>query len=184
LKGRHQIENAALAIGVIEYIAMKGIEVNDDAVFMGIRDVRWEGRLEILQHAPMVLVDGAHNADGATVLSNALREEFAYRKLILVFGVLKDKDYKTMLKKLFPLADLLIVTRPDTVRTLPPEAIVKAAKPYRKRIEVVGNSCEALKRALSMADQDDLICVTGSLYLVGEIKRAFSSCSNESQIMN
>jgi dihydrofolate synthase/folylpolyglutamate synthase len=184
LKGRHQIENAALAIGVIEYIAMKGIEVNDDAVFMGIRDVRWEGRLEILQHAPMVLVDGAHNADGATVLSNALREEFAYRKLILVFGVLKDKDYKTMLKKLFPLADLLIVTRPDTVRTLPPEAIVKAAKPYQKRIEVVGNSCEALKRALSMADQDDLICVTGSLYLVGEIKRAFSSCSNESQIMN
>ncbi len=181
LKGRHQIENAALAVGVIECMAMKGFEVDDDAVLEGIRDVQWEGRLEILQHAPMVLVDGAHNAAGATVLSKALREEFAYRKLILVFGVLKDKDYKTMLKKLVPLADLLIVTGPDTVRTLPPEALIRAARSYRKRIEVVGNSCEALKRALSMADQDDLICVTGSLYLVGEIKRAFSACSNESQ---
>ena len=180
LKGRHQIENAAVALGVIEYISIKGFEVNDDAVFMGIRDVEWEGRLEILRHAPMVLVDGAHNADGAAVLSRALKEEFTYRKLILVFGVLNDKDFKTMLKKLVPFADLLIVTKPDTIRTMPPEAIMKAAQLYRKRIEVVENSREALKRALSMADPDDLVCVTGSLYLVGEIKRAFSACSNES----
>ncbi len=184
LKGRHQIENAALAIGVVEYIATKGFEVNDNAVFTGIRDVRWEGRLEILQRAPMVLVDGAHNAGGATVLSKALREKFVYRKLILVFGVLKDKDYKTMLKKLVPLADLLIVTGPDTVRTLPPETIMGAARSYQKQIETVGNSCEALKRAFSMADPDDLICVTGSLYLVGEIKQAFLAYGKKSQIMN
>lgn len=184
LKGIHQIENAAVALGVIEYISIKGFEVNDDAVFMGIRDVRWGGRLEILQHSPMVIVDGAHNADGATVLSKALKEEFTYRKLILIFGVLNDKDYKIMLKKLVPLADRLIVTKPDTVRTMPPEAIMKAAQSYRKQIEVVGNSFEALKQALSMADPDDLICVTGSLYLVGEIKRVFSACINESQIMN
>jgi dihydrofolate synthase/folylpolyglutamate synthase len=132
----------------------------------------------------MVLVDGAHNAGGATVLSKALREKFVYRKLILVFGVLKDKDYKTMLKKLVPLADLLIVTGPDTVRTLPPEAIMGAARSYQKQIEAVGNSCEALKRAFSMADPDDLICVTGSLYLVGEIKQAFLAYGKKSQIMN
>jgi dihydrofolate synthase/folylpolyglutamate synthase len=184
LKGRHQIENAALAIGVIEYMATKGFEVDDAAVFAGIRDVRWEGRLEILQYEPMVLVDGAHNAGGATVLSNALREEFTYRKLILVFGVLKDKDCKTMLKKLLPLADLVIVTGPDTVRALPPEAIMRVAESYQKKIEVVGKSCEALKRALSMADPDDLICVTGSLYLVGEIKQAFLTYGNEPQSMN
>jgi dihydrofolate synthase / folylpolyglutamate synthase len=178
LKGRHQIENAALAIGVIESVAMKGFEVNDDAVFAGIRDVQWEGRLEIMQYAPMVLVDGAHNEGGASALSNALKEEFSYKKLILIFGVLNDKDYRSMLKKLAPLADRLIITRPNTERAMPPEAIVPVAHPYQKRTEVVENSHEALKRALSVADQDDLVCVTGSLYLVGEIKQLFSVISS------
>jgi len=89
-----------------------------------------------------------------------------------------------MLKKLVPLADRLIVTRPDTVRAIAPEAIVDAAQSYQKQIEIVDNSHEALKQALSVADRDDLICITGSLYLVGEIKRVFSGYSNESQIMN
>ena len=184
LKGRHQIDNAALAAGVIDSLATKGFEVNDDAVFTGIRDVRWEGRLEILHNAPMVLVDGAHNAAGASVLSNALTEGFFYKKLILIFGVLNDKDYRTMLKKLVPRADRLIITKPDTERGLPPEAIVPVARQYSSRIEVVENSHKALERALSIADQDDLICVTGSLYLVGEMKRLFLEYRDKSQILN
>jgi dihydrofolate synthase/folylpolyglutamate synthase len=174
LKGRHQIENAAVALGVIEALAMKGFGVDDDAVFKGIRDVKWEGRLEVIRHSPMVLLDGAHNAGGASTLARALREEFSYKKLIFIFGVLKDKDYKAMLKKLLPLGDRLILTSPDTERAMPPEALLPVAKQYLRRIEVVKNSREALKRALSIADQNDLICVTGSLYLIGEIKKAFS----------
>ncbi len=174
LRGRHQIVNAAAALGVIEALAMKGFRVDDDAVFKGIRDVKWEGRLEVIRHSPTVLLDGAHNAGGASTLARALREEFSYKKLIFIFGVLKDKDYKAMLKKLLPLGDRLILTSPDTERAMPPEAIVPVAKQYLRRIEVVKNSRDALKRALSVADQNDLICVTGSLYLVGEIKRAFS----------
>lgn len=176
LKGRHQIENAAVALGVIESVAMKGFAVNDDAVLAGIRDVQWEGRLEVLQHAPMLVVDGAHNAAGVAALSKALKNEFSYENLILIFGVLNDKDYRVMLRKLVPLADRLIITKPDTVRAMPPEEIVPVAQKwqYNNRIEVVENSREALKRALSIADHNDLICVTGSLYLVGEIKRVFS----------
>lgn len=174
LKGGHQIENAAVALGVMETIAMKGFAVNADAVFTGIRDVRWEGRLEVLQHAPMLIVDGAHNAGGVSALSKTLKEDFSYKKLILIFGVLNDKDHRAMLKKLGPLADRLIITRPDMERSLPPEVIVPVARHYNNRIEVAENSHEALKRALSIADSDDLICVTGSLYLVGEIKRIFS----------
>lgn len=174
LKGRHQIENAAVALGVIEALAMKGFRVDDDAVFKGIHDVKWEGRLEVIKNSPTVLLDGAHNADGASTLARALREEFSYKNLILVFGVLKDKDYRIMLKKLLPLGGRLILTSPDTERAMPPEALLPVAKQYFRRIEVVNNSREALKRALSIADQNDLICVTGSLYLVGEIKRAFS----------
>jgi dihydrofolate synthase/folylpolyglutamate synthase len=174
LRGRHQIENAAVALGVIEALAMKGFGVDDDAVFKGIHDVKWEGRLEVIRHSPTVLLDGAHNAGGASTLARALREEFSYKKLIFIFGVLKDKDYKAMLKKLLPLGDRLILTSPDTERAMPPEALLPVAKQYLRRIEVVKNSREALKRALSIADQNDLICVTGSLYLIGEIKKAFS----------
>ena len=79
-----------------------------------------------------------------------------------------------MLKKLAPLSDRLIITGPNTTRTMPLEIIRKTAQSYRRQIEVVGNSHEALKRALSLADPRDLICITGSLYLVGEIKQAFS----------
>ena len=174
LRGRHQIENAAVALGVIEALAMKGFGVDDDAVFKGIHDVKWEGRLEVIKHSPAVLLDGAHNAGGASTLARALREEFSYKKLIFIFGVLKDKDYKAMLKKLLPLGDRLILTSPDTERAMPAEALLPVAKQYLRRIEVVKNSREALKRALSIADQNDLICVTGSLYLIGEIKKAFS----------
>lgn len=174
LIGRHQIENAALALGTIESLATIGFEVDEKAVFAGIRDVRWEGRLEILQYTPTLLLDGAHNTSGASALCDALREEFSYKKLILVFGVLSDKDYKGMLEKLLPLADWLIITRPENPRAVPPEAIVPFARQYQKQVEVIQNSHVALKQALSMADHDDLICVTGSLYLVGEIKQVFS----------
>jgi dihydrofolate synthase/folylpolyglutamate synthase len=153
---------------------MKGFGVDADAVFKGIHDVEWEGRLEVINHSPMVLLDGAHNAGGASALSRALKEEFSFKKLIFIFGVLKDKDYEIMLKKLLPLGDRLILTSPDTERAMPPEAIVPVAQQYLTKIEIVKNSHEALKRALSIADQNDLICVTGSLYLIGEIKKAFS----------
>ncbi len=175
LRGRHQKVNAAAALGAIECLAMKGFRVDDDAVLKGIHDVKWEGRLEVIRYSPTVLLDGAHNAGGASALCQALKEEFCFKKLIFVFGVLKDKDYDTMLKKLLPLGDRLILTSPDVERAMPPEALLPVACKYVRRIEIVHNSHDALKRALSVANKDDLICVTGSLYLVGEIKKAFST---------
>jgi dihydrofolate synthase / folylpolyglutamate synthase len=175
LRGRHQKVNAAAALGVIECLAMKGFGADDDAVINGIHDVRWEGRLEVIRQSPTVLLDGAHNAGGASALCRALKEEFSFKKLIYIFGVLKDKDYKTMLKKLLPLGDRLILTSPDVERAMPPEALLPVAHQYMRRIEIVKDSRDALKRALSIADRSDLICVTGSLYLVGDIKKVFST---------
>ncbi len=178
LKGRHQIDNAAVAIGVIEALGMKGVRVDDDAVISGILDVKWEGRLEVIKHSPMVLLDGAHNEDGASSLACALREEFSYKKLTLVFGVLRDKDNRAMLQELLPLVDQLILTRPHTERAMSPETMLPVAKQYLRKIEVVTDPCEALNLALSMSDEKDLVCVTGSLYLIGEIKKAFSVVSS------
>jgi dihydrofolate synthase / folylpolyglutamate synthase len=175
LRGRHQKVNAAAALGVIECLAMRGFGADDDAVINGIHGVRWEGRLEVIRQSPTVLLDGAHNAGGASALYRALKEEFSFRKLIYIFGVLKDKDYKTMLRKLLPLGERLILTSPDVERAMPPEALLPVAHQYVRIIEIEKNSRDALKRALSIADRSDLICVTGSLYLVGEIKRVFST---------
>jgi dihydrofolate synthase/folylpolyglutamate synthase len=174
LKGGHQIENAALAIGAVEFIREKGFEMDDEAVWGGIRSTKWEGRLEILQHEPMVLIDGAHNPAGISTLCRALETEFSYKRLIFIFGVLNDKDYGAMLKRIAPLTDRLIITRPQTGRATPPEEIVPVALRYNHRnVEVIEDSRDALKRALSLADLNDLICVAGSLYLVGEVKRVF-----------
>lgn len=175
LRGRHQIENAALTAGAIESMAARGFHIDESALYRGMKDTIWEGRLEILQQAPMLLVDGAHNPAGVSVLCRALKEFFHYKKLILLFGALSDKDYRTMLNKLVFLADRLIITRPSINRAVPPQELLQSAKRYKKNhTEIVEKPSEALQRALLTADVEDLICVTGSLYLVGEIKQAFA----------
>ncbi|OAG13200.1 dihydrofolate synthase, partial [Alternaria alternata] len=179
LKGRHQSENAALAIAAIEIVREKGYNIDDDAVFRGIQNAQWEGRLEILQKEPMVLVDGAHNPAGISVLCRALRSDFKYRRLILIFGVLCDKDWVNMLRKIVPLTDHLIITKPQIERAMSPEKVEAIACRYmHHNVECIENSINALYHAFSLADVHDLICVTGSLFLVGEIKKIFCASAD------
>ena len=174
LIGRHQMENAAVALGTIELLTSSGFDIDDGDVTRGLKNVKWEGRLEVLCESPMLVVDGAHNPAGASVLCHAFRENFFYRKLVLIFGVLGDKDYGIMLKKLAPLADRLILTSPKEKRALHPGDMLPIAKKYTNSIEVIVNSGQALSRAFALAGKNDLICVTGSLYLVGEIKKRWN----------
>ena len=95
-------------------------------------ETRWEGRLEILQRAPMLLVDGAHNPAGAATLRRALQEGFPRRRLILIFGVLGDKDYRAMARRLFPLADRVILTRPHSERALPLDVLLPVARRFHR----------------------------------------------------
>ncbi len=171
LAGRHQISNAALALGAVELIGDAGFHVDEAAVSAGLKRVQWEGRLEILQRSPMLLVDGAHNPAGVATLRRTLKNDFSHRRLILVFGVLGDKDYRTMARSLFPLADRVILTRPHSDRALPPDALRPLAVKFHRDIEVIEDPGDALRHALSLAGKKDLVCVTGSLYLVGEIKK-------------
>jgi len=172
LVGRHQIENAALALATTELLAARGLVISDEAVSRGMKSTQWEGRLEVLQSAPLVVLDGGHNAAGITVLTRALKQDFTYRRLILVFGVLRDKNYQQMLKKLAPLAQKIIITRPDSERAVPPDEVRIWAKPYCDQVEVVEEPGQALNSALAAADREDLVCVAGSLYLIGAIKKA------------
>jgi dihydrofolate synthase/folylpolyglutamate synthase len=119
----------------------------------------------------MLLVDGAHNPAGVVMLCRALQNDFPHRRLILLFGVLGDKDYRTMAKRLFPLADRVILTRPNSKRALSPEELRRAAGRFHGDIEVVENPADALRYALSLAGEGDLVCAAGSLYLVGVVKK-------------
>jgi len=171
LAGRHQLANAALALGAVELLADRGFRVDECAVVEGLRKTRWEGRLELLQRNPMLLVDGAHNPAGAATLRRALESDFSYQRLCLIFGVLGDKDYPAMVRRLFPIANRVILTRPDSDRALPLNILLPTARAFRKNVEVSEDPGHALRQALSWAGEKDLICVAGSLYLVGEIKK-------------
>jgi len=173
LVGRHQITNAALALGAVDLLSEKGMDISETSVMEGLRDARWEGRLELISRDPRVVVDGAHNPAGIASLREALLSDFLYRRLIVVFGALHDKDYAGMLKRLLPLADMLILTRPKEERAASTGDLLSTIESrYRRHVEIVEDSGEALARARSLAGRDDLICVAGSLYLVGEVKKS------------
>ncbi|MEA3486967.1 MAG: folylpolyglutamate synthase/dihydrofolate synthase family protein [Thermodesulfobacteriota bacterium] len=174
LVGGHQIENAALALAVVDILTVKGMEINDNSVTEGLRDVKWEGRMELVSRNPGILVDGAHNPAGISSLCDSLLADFSFRRLIVVFGVLRDKDYAEMLKRLMPLADKMILTRPKEERAARTEDLLSVTSLCHDHVEAIDDSAEALVRARFLAGVDDLICVAGSLYLVGEIKKHLS----------
>jgi len=173
LSGAHQIKNAALALASAELITSKGMKVDDKAMITGLANATWEGRLEILQKLPTVLVDGAHNPAGVSTLCDTLQHRSVEQRRILVFGVLRDKNYQLMLKKLLPFFDHVIFTKPKTERAVDLTLLIRIARKYVQFAESIEDNGEALQRALLLADKDDLICVSGSLYLVGEIKKMY-----------
>ena len=174
LAGRHQVTNAALALAVVEILGRKGWVIDRHAVFEGMRDVRWEGRLEMLCHDPQIIVDGAHNPAGMSALCRSLVADFSYERLICVFGVMTDKDMGGMLRKLAGIANHIILTRPREDRASQMDNLEGAAERLGVSYEIIPEAKRAVERALALAGTKDLICITGSLYLVGEIKNSFS----------
>ncbi len=171
--GIHQIANAALALAAMEVISSAGarFSVSDEAVIKGLRAAQWEGRLEVLGRSPLFIVDGAHNPAGVATLARALENDFTYRKLVLIFGVMGDKNYRMMAKRLFPLADRIVLTRPPSERSLAPQVLAALASEFNDKVEILEEPEDALNRSFFLAGEDDAICAAGSLYLVGEMKR-------------
>jgi len=171
LVGDHQIQNAALAVGVAEALEETGTAVGEGAVREGLAAVRWPGRLEVFPcERIQILLDGAHNPAGMAALRRALEGRFRPRRLITVFGCLGDKDYRRMLMKIAPLTDLLILTRPGSDRALPPGSLAAEGRRWCRDVVVKEEPRAALASALAAAGEGDLVCVTGSLYLVGELR--------------
>ena len=173
LRGFHQIINATTALGSLEVLEDLGYPISADSMVEGLREVDWPGRLEMVASSPKVVLDGAHNPAGALVLKESLGKEFQYNHLNLLIGVMKDKDIESILRLLAPLADHIILTQPNNDRAAPPALLKKALGENGKRAEIIEDLKEAVERGLSITGEEDLLCITGSLYVVGEARAYF-----------
>ena len=171
LSGSHQIYNAALALSALEVLREQGWNVTEKSIYAGLAEANCPGRLELMQDAPGVLLDGAHNPAAARALRRALQEEFEYRRLFMLVGILEDKDAQTMLAELAPMADSLVAVKPDTSRAMAPNRIAEIARRYCEEIQIIEDVAKALEQVLKSAQKDDLILATGSLYTVGEARK-------------
>jgi dihydrofolate synthase/folylpolyglutamate synthase len=171
LLGHHQIVNASLALAATEIISI-GIELEESAIRKGLKEARWEGRLEVLSRNPTILLDGSHNEEAASALRRALEEIFLpeHDRLFLIVGMMKDKNIRGFLKTLAPLAWEVIVTKADYERAASVASLSEVAERYNPRVKTIEKVSDALEYAVGRAKSYDLICVTGSLYTIGEIK--------------
>ena len=177
LRGRHQIENAAAAIRLAESLRGEGFNIADAAIVSGIETATHPGRLELIRHEPAFLIDGAHNPDGAKSLRDYLKE-FSPRPLTLVFGAMRDKQLERIGEILFPCADMLVLTTIDNPRSATLERLREVADRFvRGRVSVSESSAAALRIAVAETPSTGLICIAGSLYLVGELRPLILSMS-------
>ena len=170
LSGGHQMVNASLALAASEVLMESGFRIQEDQIRRGCEQVSWPGRLELIGQNPGILLDGAHNPAATRVLKKALQEGFPRRRLILVVGIMADKDMAKMLADLIPPADFIILTRPKMDRAASLERLRQLAYAYRKPFAENADVGQALDQALAMAGREDLVLVSGSLFTVGEAR--------------
>ncbi|MFA4911025.1 MAG: folylpolyglutamate synthase/dihydrofolate synthase family protein [Desulfobacteria bacterium] len=174
LLGRHQITNAVIALGAIEVLKEKGYEIEDKAIYEGLEKTYWPGRLEVVRRDPLVVLDCAHNPAGIKTLRDAISNgTFSFNRLFLVLGIMMDKDFRSIISKLAPLADKIVLTEPKMDRSASPQILYEEVKKHHKEAEIVGDVKEAVSLAISLAEREDMVCVTGSIFTVGEARGLF-----------
>jgi dihydrofolate synthase/folylpolyglutamate synthase len=187
LLGRHQLDNAATAVATLEALVERGFNISRDSMVNGLAQVSWPGRFQILHRRPYIVADGAHNLDSIQRLKETLEQHFglvARRRLpgaglgdsvshvdqaILIIGASFDKEIASVVSELSSLFDRVVVTHSRHPRAAVPAAFVTEFAKYGVEALVADNVPAALSVALSLSGDSDLICVTGSLFVVGEV---------------
>jgi dihydrofolate synthase/folylpolyglutamate synthase len=170
LPGRFQIRNALAAAAAAHLLGERGFLIDDRAIAGGIRAARWPGRLERLRERPAVYLDGTHNPAGARELLKFWQENFEGRRILLVYGAMRDKAVDEIAGLLFPAADLVVLTEPRQPRAISAPLLAEMTSHLAGNFIVVPDPGEALERAIAMASSEDAVFATGSLYLVGDLR--------------
>ncbi len=174
LHGRHQAINCGLALAMLDKLKASGYEIDNGKATEGLRTVSLAGRMEIICDDPRIIIDGAHNAASIRALIHAIGQNIPYDSMVVIFGCNSDKDIDGMLRELQYGADKAIFTRSNSAKAISPQDLAD------KYTEICGKMCqtavslgEALQIARSAVGKEDLICITGSFYLIGEAKMRF-----------
>lgn len=176
LVGEHQAINCGLALSVIDKLKGRGFAINDAKAMEGLSKVTVAGRMEMVSTNPRVLVDGAHNAASIDAMMRAIGQHIPYDSMVVIFGCCGDKDVAGMLERITSGADKVIFTKVNNVRTADPEELAaRYVELYGKMAQVAETLEEALAIANRAVTKEDLICITGSFYLVGQAKKYFAA---------
>jgi len=174
LEGKYQIKNAGCAVATLEVISKFGLNISEESIRKGLRSVRWEGRLEKMKipGGPLVYFDGAHNPAGAEALREFLIQvkENCGGSLFLVVGIMKDKDIQSILRPLGSIAERVILTQPDYHRAATVKELEEVIRPMGFPFMLSEDVPDAISKAKNMSVPRDCICITGSLFTVGEAR--------------
>ena len=176
LLGGFQIENAAAAVAAVEELSVYNIFIPEDVIRDGLDKARWPGRLELVHKKPYVVVDGAQDVNSISRLKEAVKDIFEYKKLFLIFGAMQDKDIDGICRQLRGISYHIVTTKAKSGRACPPETIKEKMLKCDSKQDVVtaDTVSEAVKECIGSAEPDDLILVTGSLYVVAEAMQVFA----------
>jgi dihydrofolate synthase/folylpolyglutamate synthase len=175
LPGRFQVRNALTALAAARMLAERGASINDEAITRGFVAATWPGRLERVSERPDIYVDGTHNPSGAREIAVFWEQFLAGRNIYLIYGAMRDKAVDEIAGLLFPRASAVIFTTPAQSRAISAPLLAELTAHHARSSEVVPDPAKALTRALELAGAEDVIFITGSLYLVGELRREWVS---------
>ena len=193
LLGSYQPSNAAMAIEIAGALRERGWEIPDEAIARGIAETRWPARFEVLDQPagmPTVVIDGGHNPQGAGVLADSLRDVFPGKRPVFLVGILADKDYRSMLRVVAPLASAFVCVTPPNPRALDAADLAEAIREtcdelgVSATVEVAGDFGDAVSAARKIAGSEGLICAFGSLYSIADVKAAFLRAADSSSLQS
>ena len=176
LIGEHQAINCGLALAIIDRLKTRGLPINDARAMEGLARTSIPGRMELVSTTPRIVVDCAHNAASVDAMMRAIGQHIPYDSMVVIFGCCADKDVTGMLDRITSGADKVIFTRVDNIRSADPnELLARYVEQYGKMAQVAATLADALAIANRAVTKEDLICITGSFYLVGEAKKYLAS---------
>ena len=176
LAGSYQVDNAALVLAACEVLERANLaHFSEGVIRKALQQTHWPGRLEIVAQNPLIIIDGAHNFMAARKVGQYLQENFKGRRVTLVAGILDDKPYRSILRDLTAACERVIVTQPKIGRAIPLARLEAAVREFVQNVESRADVGDAVRHAMATSGPEDVICIAGSLYVVGEAKTALKN---------
>lgn len=175
LLGKHQVMNCATVVYAVEELIKMGIKIEKRAILSALSRVQWKGRFEILNREPLVVIDGAHNIDGIKKLKESVNAYLSYKDMVLILGILADKQVEDMVKVIAPMAKKVICVTPHSDRAELASELMGVVKKYNENCEAVENYEEAYKIGIDYCNEGDLLLISGSLYMIGDMRKIITT---------